>query len=67
MPIHAPKKGFVVFYPRKWEGVSAKTRKAYLRRKTSYDLNVVKIGPSVRPVRVTKRPRKKHKQRNLFA
>jgi len=35
-----------------------------LRGNTSYDVQIVKIGPLVRPVRVTKKPKKKSKNLN---
>jgi len=49
------------FDPRKWGSISAKGTS--LGRKMSYDVQIVKIGPPVRPVRVTKRPKKKERQR----
>jgi len=57
-PIYALKIGVLGIWPPKWGGISTKPPKGtFLVEKTSYDVEIVKIGPPVRPVRVTKRPK----------
>jgi len=52
--------------PPKWGCDINKTpRGTLLSGKTSYDSQIVKIGPPVRPESVTKRPKKKDNERNM--
>ena len=38
-----------------------------LGRKTSYDIQIVKMGPPVRPVRVTKRPKRDYERNQMYS
>jgi len=60
-----PKLAFWGFDPLNGEAYQQKPQKAHLlAERRHYDVQIVKIGPQVRPMRVTKEPKKKDKERN---
>jgi len=59
-PIHAPKNGFLGDLTPKWgRHINETPKGTSFGRTTSYDIQIVKIGPPVRPV--PKRPKKERK------